>query len=270
VSFSSTLDGDARVPSFGTHPSRLRIKTSLCLQRPNQLHGEGRDGATLCNRLPWSSRYYDRVNWVICGDIMFTQWSSPRLRATEAPSGSKLWKQMLDVHLLAIFKPQRKRLAINFFKEYLSMLLPGITFDTLVSTMPEQSSTPSVPRSFNGINHLKLPAQSLTKTTDFYMRIFPFTALPQYDHFTPDHRLFACMFTHAPTGLLVEVRYAPEQARAQRGWDPITWDVSKRADLEAWGAWLDANAVPRSRTFTGCQGLGRRRGARVDRSSRQG
>jgi catechol 2,3-dioxygenase-like lactoylglutathione lyase family enzyme len=161
---------------------------------------------------------------------------------------------MLDVHLLAMFKPQRKRLVINFFKGYLSILLPGITFDTLVSTMPEQSSTPSMPRSFNGINHLKLPAQSLTKTMDFYTRIFPFTALPQYDHFTPDHRLFACMFTHAPTGLLVEVRYAPEQTRVQRGWDPITWGVSKRADLEAWGAWLDANAVRRSRTFTGVKG----------------
>src|SRR5277367_6050962 len=102
-------------------------------------------------------------------------------------SGSR----MLDVHLLAIFKPEWKRLAINFFEGYLSILLPGITFDTLVSTMSEQSSTPSVPRSFNGINHLKLPAQSLTETMDFYTRIFPFTALPQYDHFTPDHRLFA-------------------------------------------------------------------------------
>jgi len=51
------------------------------------------------------------------------------------------------------------------------------------------------------------------------------------------------MFTHAP-----------EPARAQGGRDPITWGVNKQADLEKWGAWLDANAVRRSRTFTGVKG----------------
>ena len=62
------------------------------------------------------------------------------------------------------------------------------------------------------------------------------------------------MFTHEPTKLIVEVRYVPEQATAQRGWDPITWGVGTRNDLEEWGAWLDANGVKRSKILLGIKG----------------
>lgn len=102
------------------------------------------------------------------------------------------------------------------------------------------------PLSFRGIDHLKLPSLSITKTHDFYTTIFPFTPLPQYDHFTPEHKLFAKMFYYEPHKLIVEVRYVPEQAAAQKGWDPITWGVSKRQDLEEWIKWFDANGVKHS------------------------
>lgn len=122
--------------------------------------------------------------------------------------------------------------------------------------MTTQSSPPTatMPKSFKGIHHLKLPCHSISRTFDFYTRIFPFSPLPQYDHFTPDHKLFARIFTHAPTNLLVEVRYVPSQVQVQRGWDPITWGVATRRDLEEWGAWLDANGVKRSRILTGIKG----------------
>jgi hypothetical protein len=71
-----------------------------------------------------------------------------------------------------------------------------------------------MPTSFNGINYLKLPANSIQKTHDFYTKVFPFSPLPQYDHFTPDHELFAKMFQHEQTGLAIEVRYVPTQAAA--------------------------------------------------------
>lgn len=100
--------------------------------------------------------------------------------------------------------------------------------------------------SFRGIDHLKLPSSSITKTHDFYTKIFPFTPMPQYDHFTPDHKLFAKMFYYEPHKLIVEVRYVPEQAAAQKGWDPITWGVGKRQDLEEWTKWFDANGVKHS------------------------
>jgi catechol 2,3-dioxygenase-like lactoylglutathione lyase family enzyme len=111
-----------------------------------------------------------------------------------------------------------------------------------------------MPSSLNGINHLKLQCHDILKTCEFYTTIFPFTRLKQYDHFTPDHKLFAVMVTHEPSNLIIEFRHVPEQAHVQRGWDPITWGVSTRKYLEEWGAWFDANGIKRSKILTGIKG----------------
>ena len=94
------------------------------------------------------------------------------------------------------------------------------------------SGRASMPTSFNGINHLKLPVFNLNETLKFHTTIFPFAHLLHYDHFTPEHKLFALMFHHRETKVIVEVRYAPDQAETQKGWDPITWGVSTRKNLE--------------------------------------
>lgn len=109
-------------------------------------------------------------------------------------------------------------------------------------------------KSFGGINHIKLPCFSIQRTLDFYTKILPFEHLPQYDHFTPDHRVFAKMFRDKATSIIVEVRYMPHQAQAQKGWDPITWSVSTRKDLELWTQGLDKHQVRRSNVFTGIKG----------------
>lgn len=62
------------------------------------------------------------------------------------------------------------------------------------------------------------------------------------------------MFTHKSTSLIVEVRYEPTQAAAQKGWDPITWGVGTRKDLQEWAQWLDQWKVNRSPIFTGIKG----------------
>lgn len=113
---------------------------------------------------------------------------------------------------------------------------------------------PSSESSFRGINHLKLPATSLRKTVAFYTQILPFKYLPHYDHFTPDHKLFAQMVMYEPKNLIVELRHEPEQAEKQKGWDPITWGCGTRKDLDEWAAWFDANGVKRSKIFTGIKG----------------
>lgn len=78
--------------------------------------------------------------------------------------------------------------------------------------------------------------------------------MPQYDHFTPDHKLFAKMFQHEASQLIVEVRYVPSQASAQRGWDPITYGVGTKKDLEAWAEWLESKGVEHSPILTGIKG----------------
>jgi catechol-2,3-dioxygenase len=118
----------------------------------------------------------------------------------------------------------------------------------------EQKSAPKMPSSFSSIDYLKIPVFDRKKTADFYTTLFPFTYQKKWEHFTPEHKLFAVMVTHDPTNLIVEFRHVPEQAEAQRGWDPITWGVDNRNDLEPWAAWLDHHDVKRSKIFTGIKG----------------
>jgi catechol 2,3-dioxygenase-like lactoylglutathione lyase family enzyme len=128
------------------------------------------------------------------------------------------------------------------------------TIDARTTTASAPVSRPSGSRSFNGVNHLKLATSDIWKCHDFYTKILPFTPLPQFHHYTPDHQLFAVMFEHTATNLVVEARYEPNQAKLQEGWDPVTWGVGTRKDLDDWAAWLDANQVKRSKILVGIKG----------------
>jgi len=108
--------------------------------------------------------------------------------------------------------------------------------------------------SFHGIDHLKLPAKDIRKTLEFYTTVFPFTPCPEWDHRTPEGDLFAVMFKYEPTGLIVEVRKNEKQAEAQQGWDPITWSVESRADLDEWKAKFEKEGINHSKVFTGLKG----------------
>jgi catechol-2,3-dioxygenase len=113
---------------------------------------------------------------------------------------------------------------------------------------------PPRPSSFRGVDHLKLAVFSLPRTHDFYTKVLPLSPQPQWDHFTPEHKLCAKMAKHEQTNLIVEFRHEPAQAEAQRGWDPITWGVGTRKDLEDWEKWLDWWQVKHSKIFTGMKG----------------
>ena len=113
-------------------------------------------------------------------------------------------------------------------------------------------TTPSRP-TVAAIHHLKLAASDLQATHDFYTDVFGFTAVPQFTHRTKDNVIYAFML-RGPDNVLVEVRHDPAQAKAQEGWDPITWAVKKHSDLEAWAKWLDGKGVKRSKILTGVQG----------------
>ncbi|KAI9232459.1 MAG: hypothetical protein BYD32DRAFT_400366 [Podila humilis] len=117
--------------------------------------------------------------------------------------------------------------------------------------MSSTTSKPTAPSSFKGIHHLKLASSSIQKTHDFYTKVFPFTPLPAHDHFTPDHKVFAKIISHPLTNLLVEIRYDPTRAASQKGWDPVTWAVGTRKDLEEWIQWLDSWNIKHSRILLG-------------------
>ena len=65
--------------------------------------------------------------------------------------------------------------------------------------------------------------------------------------------LFSLFFRHTMSNLIVEVCWNTKQATAQVGWDPITWSVDIRSDLEDWGAWFDQHGVKHSRVFMGVE-----------------
>lgn len=118
----------------------------------------------------------------------------------------------------------------------------------------DTATKPNGPRSFTGVHHLKLPSKNILKTQEFYTKILHFTPVPNYSHYNLENKLFAVMFRHEPTNLLVEARYEPECSEAEKGWDPIVWGVGTRKDLEEWGTWFDFNNVKRSQIMIGMKG----------------
>ncbi|KAI9658257.1 MAG: hypothetical protein M1821_002390, partial [Bathelium mastoideum] len=116
------------------------------------------------------------------------------------------------------------------------------------------SMEPKRPSSFHGLHHLKLPVYNLEKSLEFYTQVLPLTQEVKWNHYTPDHKLFAVMVVHKPTSLIVELRHVPDIAGKQSAWDPITWGCGTRADLDEWASWLDAHNVRRSRIFTAIKG----------------
>ena len=107
-----------------------------------------------------------------------------------------------------------------------------------------------------GINHIKLAASDILRTKEFYGNIIGLNHLPHYDHRNKQGELFALMhsMTHVSTTLLFEIRHNEAQAQAQKGWDPITWGVGTKKDLEEWKQWFEKNEVECSRVFTGIKG----------------
>ena len=104
-----------------------------------------------------------------------------------------------------------------------------------------------------GINHLKLPATDVIKTKDFYCDVVGMEYIPHFDHRNEKGDLFAVMvyLAHRSGKILIEFRHNESQAKAQEGWDPITFGVRGRKDLEEWQKWFEKNEIRCSRVFTG-------------------
>jgi catechol 2,3-dioxygenase-like lactoylglutathione lyase family enzyme len=104
----------------------------------------------------------------------------------------------------------------------------------------------------SGVHHIKLAASDIRKTQAWYTDILGLKYIPQYDHKTADGDLFAVLLSLDQ--MLVEVRLDATQAQKDEGWNPITWAVPLRKDLEEWKAWFELNGVKCSRVFVGLKG----------------
>ena len=107
-----------------------------------------------------------------------------------------------------------------------------------------------------GINHIKIPAKDTIKTKDWYVNTLGLEYLPELDHKRQNGELFAVMLKFpegSPTTHWVEIRLNPAQAEAQKGWDPVTYGVKTKKDLDEWKTCLESQGVTCSPVFTGLQ-----------------
>jgi catechol 2,3-dioxygenase-like lactoylglutathione lyase family enzyme len=109
-----------------------------------------------------------------------------------------------------------------------------------------------------GINHLKLPARDLHRTLAFYTDVMGCEYIQEYDHRNAQGELFAVMVKfkqQSTSDMIIEIRKNEEYAHKQVHWDPITWGVSTRRDLEDWKAWFEhCNVKCSAKIFTGLKG----------------
>jgi catechol 2,3-dioxygenase-like lactoylglutathione lyase family enzyme len=96
-----------------------------------------------------------------------------------------------------------------------------------------------------GIHHVKIPVTDLSRSLDWYGRVFGFEARWEF----PDADGAVRGAAGQMPGLgatLVAFRENPEAARGCRDFDPVGFAVQERADVEAWAAHLDALRIPHS------------------------
>lgn len=116
------------------------------------------------------------------------------------------------------------------------------------------TTPPSAPR-LAGIHHLKFAVADLARSQRFYEIALNAARIARFDHLRPDDgRLFGIVMDVPGLGTFLELRLNPLQAAAQAGFDPITFAVDGRRDLEAWAAHLDGLMIAHSPILAGLVG----------------
>ncbi len=107
---------------------------------------------------------------------------------------------------------------------------------------------------FAGIHHLKFNVADLGRSLAFYEAAFGAQRVVGHDHRKPTGELFAYILKLDGLGTFLELRLNPEAAQRERGSDPITLSVEKRADLDIWRAHFETIGAKHSPILTGLVG----------------
>jgi catechol 2,3-dioxygenase-like lactoylglutathione lyase family enzyme len=96
-----------------------------------------------------------------------------------------------------------------------------------------------------GIHHVKIPVTDLDRAVDWYGRVFGFVTTMAFPG--ADGRVLGVAGEMPGLGD-TQVTFRVNQAAAQgcRGFDPVSYAVAGRADVEAWATYLDALGVNHS------------------------
>lgn len=115
-------------------------------------------------------------------------------------------------------------------------------------------TSPSRP-SISGIHHLKFPVTNLETSLNWYTTVLGASRIAALDHFNSNGERYAIVLSlPALSGPNLELRLNPDQAKNQEMFDPVTLAVETKADLDAWGEFLDKHGVAHSPVLTGVVG----------------
>jgi catechol 2,3-dioxygenase-like lactoylglutathione lyase family enzyme len=90
----------------------------------------------------------------------------------------------------------------------------------------------------SGIHHVKIPVTDLTRSIDWYARVFGFTVTMEF----PDADGVVRGVGGDLPGLgdtLLTLRVNPMAAEGCRGFDPVSFGVDDHTDIQAWATHLD-------------------------------
>ena len=96
-----------------------------------------------------------------------------------------------------------------------------------------------------GIHHVKIPVTDLQRSLDWYGRVFGFETTMDF----PEEDGVVRGVAGTMPGLgetMVAFRVNPEAAHGCRGFEPVSFAVDDRPDIERWAAHLDAQGVEHS------------------------
>jgi catechol 2,3-dioxygenase-like lactoylglutathione lyase family enzyme len=103
-----------------------------------------------------------------------------------------------------------------------------------------------------GIHHVKIPVTDLTRSVDWYGRVFGYRTTWEF----PDgDGVIRGVGGEVPgLGCTLAFRENPEAATGCRNFDPIGFGVRDQGHLEEWAAHLDAVGVPHSSVIEASRG----------------
>jgi catechol 2,3-dioxygenase-like lactoylglutathione lyase family enzyme len=105
-----------------------------------------------------------------------------------------------------------------------------------------------------GLHHLKFAVSDLDASLAFYEAALGARRIAAFDHRRHDGTVYAVILDVPGLGTYLELRQDRDAAAAQAGFDPVTFAVRTRSDLDLWASHLDRRGIEHSPTLTGLLG----------------
>jgi catechol 2,3-dioxygenase-like lactoylglutathione lyase family enzyme len=105
-----------------------------------------------------------------------------------------------------------------------------------------------------GVHHLKFPVGDLDASLSWWQRVFGAERQAHLDHAGPDGRVFAYILRVPGLTDPLELRLEPVAAKSMARFDPVTFAVDTRAQLERLETWCERAGVSHSPVLRGLVG----------------